>query len=47
MISRAQYLPTAIMILGLGAAIVYTYTGDWRRALYWYAAAALTFSVTF
>lgn len=47
MISKAQVLPTAVLLIGFMAAVVYTFQGDWRRALYWYSAAAITFSVTF
>ncbi len=42
-----QYLfPTAIFALSLGAAIVYALHGDWRRAVYWTAAAIITAAVT-
>lgn len=42
----ARILPVCIFILSAGAGVSYTFAGDWRRAMYWYAAAALTFAVT-
>ena len=41
-----QMLPTVMIVLSVGAALLYAPTGDWRRVLYWLAAAALTYSVT-
>ncbi len=38
--------PIAIILLNLGAAVVYGLAGDWRRAVYWAAAAVLTTAVT-
>lgn len=40
-------LPTAMMVLSIGAAIMYAADGDWRKAIYRSAAAAITASVTF
>ena len=42
-----QFLPFASMALSVCAALVYLYQGDYRRAIYWGAAAVLTASVTF
>jgi len=39
--------PTALIILDVLASLVYFYYGDYRRAIYWFAAAVLTASVTF
>jgi hypothetical protein len=40
--------PVALMVLDVGAAIVYAaMDADWRRAIYWIAAAVLTATVTF
>ena len=39
--------PTALIILDVLASLVYLYFGDYRRAIYWFAAAVLTASVTF
>ena len=39
--------PTTMIILSLAAAAVYACHGDYRRLIYWMAAAVLTASVTF
>jgi hypothetical protein len=38
--------PAALVTLDVGAAIVYALAYDWRRAVYWLAAATLTLCVT-
>lgn len=38
--------PAMLMLLDIGAALVYALTGDYRRAVYWLAAATLTACVT-
>ena len=38
--------PVTLILLDIGAAIVYAFDADWRRAVYWLAAAVLTGSVT-
>lgn len=45
--SRAQLFPAALIALNLCAAVAYGTAGDWRRAVYWIAAAVLTTVVTF
>ena len=40
-------MPTGLIVLDLGASAIYTFAGDWRRAIYWFAAAVLTSCVTF
>ena len=40
-------LPTAMIILSIGAAIVYAFGGDWRKVVYWTASAVLITTVTF
>lgn len=40
-------LPCVMIALSLGASLVYLAASDWRRALYWTAAAVITVSVTF
>lgn len=40
------FFPIAQIFLSIGGAIVYAYTGDWKHAMYWLAAAVLTGSVT-
>lgn len=42
-----RLFPCALIVLDLGAAVVYAASGDWRRAMYWSAAAILTSTVTF
>ena len=39
--------PTALIILDLGAAIVYALNKDYKMATYWIAAAVLNICVTF
>lgn len=39
--------PTILILMSIGAAVVYAFDGDTRRAIYWSAAAVLTASVTF
>ena len=44
---REIWLPSLIMAESVGAAIFYVlFAGDWNKALYWVAAAAITWSVT-
>ena len=38
--------PAALIILDVGAAVSYACVLDWRRAVYWLAAATLTLCVT-
>lgn len=42
----ATLFPAALIVLDLGAAVVYGLEGDWRRCLYWLFAAGLTAVVT-
>jgi len=42
-----QILPTIMLVLSVGASVVYGLTGDWRHAMYWGAVSFVTFSVTF
>ena len=39
--------PTLLILLDVAAAAVYAAGGDWRRVVYWVAAAVLTGCVTF
>jgi hypothetical protein len=41
-----RILPAVIFTVLIGAAVLYFYAGDWRRAGYWLSAAAITFFVT-
>ena len=42
-----RVLPTLLIIIDILAAIVYGAHGDYRRAIYWLAAATLTTTVTY
>ena len=39
--------PVALIVLDIGAAIVYGFNGDIRKVVYWIAAAVLNITVTF
>ena len=42
-----KLFPCALMALDLASSLVHFLHGDFRRGIYWLAAAALTASVTF
>ena len=42
-----KIFPTILIALDLGAAVVYGISGDWRKVVYWVAAAVLNVAVTF
>ena len=42
-----KFFPTVMIVLDLAAAVVYLYHGDFRKVIYWAAAAVLTTSVTY
>lgn len=44
--NAARVFPALLIALDLGASLVYVYYYDWRRAIYWLAAAVLTLTVT-
>lgn len=46
-INTAQILPIAMILLDAGAAAVCLWHRDYRRAVYWIAAAVLNATVTF
>ena len=46
-INATQILPVAMILLDIGAAVVCLCHKDYRRAVYWTAAAILNASVTF
>lgn len=39
--------PCLLIALDLGAGIMYAIEGDWRKVVYWFAAAVLNVAVTF
>jgi hypothetical protein len=42
-----KVFPTILIALDIAAALVYACKGDWRKIIYWTAAAVLTFVVTY
>jgi len=42
-----KFFPTILIILDVAASIVYWSICDIRRAVYWFAAAVLTYTVTY
>jgi hypothetical protein len=45
--TRAQILPSLLIVIDLGAAGFYGLDGNWRLVIYWIAAAILTACVTY
>ena len=46
-ISRTQILPLVLMVIDLGAAVVCLWSKEYKRTIYWLAAAVLNWTVTF
>lgn len=44
---KKQVLPLILILIDIGAAIGYIPYGEWRKVIYWIAAAILTTTVTF
>ena len=44
---KEKIFPTILIILDLCAATGYIPSGDWRKVIYWFAAAVLTTVITF
>ena len=42
-----KLFPTVLIVLDIGAAIVYAYNKDVRMAIYWISAATLTAAITY
>jgi hypothetical protein len=42
-----KFFPTILIVLDVCAACAYIPAGDWRKIIYWCAAAILTFTVTY
>ena len=42
-----KIFPTILIVIDVLAAAVYWSKGDWRKVLYWIAAAVLSFVVTY
>lgn len=47
MIRVDQMLPTVMIILSIGAAVVYVVKGDIGRGCYWFFGACIAITVTF
>ena len=47
LVTFEKYLPIALIVLDICASGVYAYCHDWRKTIYWLAAAVLTSCVTF
>ncbi len=45
--TKQQIFPTVLIFLDLCAALAYVPTCDWRKIVYWLAAAVLTTAVTY
>lgn len=46
-ISSEKFFPMLLILMDIGAAIVYAKYKDWRKVVYWIAAAVLNAAVTF
>lgn len=44
---KKYIFPCLLIALDVGAALVYGFSGDWRKTIYWIAAAVLNVTVTF
>jgi len=42
-----KILPTILILINVLSAIVYAFNGDWRKTIYWLAAATLTTVITY
>ena len=42
-----KVLPTVLIVIDIAASVPYAFAGDWRRFIYWLAAATLTACVTY
>jgi len=44
--TRTQILPSLLILIDIGSAVVCYSAGDWRRAGYFFSAGAITFFAT-
>jgi hypothetical protein len=45
---KTHYIyPLMLIALDVGASVMYGFSGDWRKVIYWIAAAVLNAAVTF
>lgn len=47
LICSEKFFPTLLIVLDVGAALAYAKNKDWRKVIYWIAAAVLNITVTF
>lgn len=47
MVTREQIFPAILIVLSAAASGMYAAGGDWRKCVYWIAAAVLQAAVTF
>ncbi|MCM1115691.1 MAG: hypothetical protein NC397_09365 [Clostridium sp.] len=47
MIKKEYIFPAVLILLDIGAGIVYAAAGDYKKLVYWLAAAVLNIAVTF
>lgn len=45
--NKTQIFPLILMLLDLGASVMCGMAQDWKKAVYWLAAAVLSYTVTF
>lgn len=45
--TKQQIFPTILILLDICAALAYIPVHDWRKIIYWCAAAVLTYTVTY
>jgi hypothetical protein len=46
-LTKQQIFPTLLIVLDVCAALAYVPVCDWRKSVYWLAAAVLTYVVTY
>ena len=45
--TATKIFPLLLILLDIGAALVYAWSHDWKHTIYWLSAATLTATVTF
>jgi len=46
-VSNPRFFPTVLIALDVAAGMRYAYADDWGRAVYWIAAAQITYAATY
>lgn len=44
---KEHIFPLLLIILDIGASVIYACNGDWKKAIYWISASLLNITVTF